>query len=370
MLFLLTLALMTGATVMTVLWPLSRRAVAAPEGSGDVGFYRDQLDEIERDHARGLLSEREAESARTEAARRLLRASAAEPATSAGLTGEPALRRRRAAAALALSVVPLVGLAVYGAYGSPHLPTRSKEAVVAAVQPADEVGIALRRIEARLAEAPDDRRGWEVVAPVYLRLGRFDDAVKAYGTAVRLGADDPERLTGFGEALVGREGGVVSAEARGLFERAAAHDGAPERARFYLALAHEQDGDAAGARARYQALLAAVAANSPVAGVVRERLARLDGAAPAMTAETVAPEIRAMVAGLDERLLASGGTEAEWSRLVRSHVVLGQRDLALDRLARARAALRDDNAASTRLTAQARELGLADGAAVQGQAAR
>jgi cytochrome c-type biogenesis protein CcmH len=102
MVFWVLLALMTGAAVMTVLWPLSR-AVAAPlREHGDVLFYKHQLAEIARDEGRGLLSPPEAAAARIESGRRLIRATEAAPGVGVSM-GEPALRRRRAAAAGARS---------------------------------------------------------------------------------------------------------------------------------------------------------------------------------------------------------------------------------------------------------------------------
>src|SRR5688572_16956934 len=113
------LAAMTALAVMAVLYPLSRHREIVAAGDPNAQFYRDQMAEIERDRERGLLSEAESEGARAEAARRLLRAStlAEDPVPP---MGEPALRRRRAVSALALSFVPIMALAVYGAYGSPH----------------------------------------------------------------------------------------------------------------------------------------------------------------------------------------------------------------------------------------------------------
>ena len=69
-------------------------------------------------------------------------------------------------------------------------------------------------------------------------------------------------------------------------------------------------------------------------------------------------EINAMVGGLDERLRTTGGSEAEWERLVRSLVVLGRRDEASDRLAKAKAALAADPGAPARLDRLAGDLGL------------
>src|SRR5688500_18664708 len=114
------LAAMTGGAIAAVLWPLSRRPVEAV-ADPSTQFYREQIAEIERDLERGLLSPAEAEGARAEAARRLLRA-ADRSGAAADPVCEPALRRRRAVSALTLSFVPLVALAVYGGLGSPHLP--------------------------------------------------------------------------------------------------------------------------------------------------------------------------------------------------------------------------------------------------------
>src|SRR3954467_9182634 len=80
-------ALMTGAAVMAVLWPLSRRPAGDQDGP-DAQFYREQLAEIERDLERGLLIPAEAEAARIEAGRRLLRAMAAGRAAS-DMVGPP-----------------------------------------------------------------------------------------------------------------------------------------------------------------------------------------------------------------------------------------------------------------------------------------
>ncbi|TXM81385.1 c-type cytochrome biogenesis protein CcmI, partial [Methylobacterium sp. WL116] len=68
------LAAMTAAAVLALLWPMSRRVAIVPDAAGTVtetAFYEDQLAEIERDLDRGLIAPAEAESARTEAARRL-----------------------------------------------------------------------------------------------------------------------------------------------------------------------------------------------------------------------------------------------------------------------------------------------------------
>lgn len=356
------LALMTGAAVLAVLWPLSRRPIRRPAGDADADFYRDQLDEITRDEQRGLISGPEAEAARAEAARRLLRRAGQAPPGPAAF-GEPALRRRRAASALALSTVPLVALAVYGAVGSPQLPGQPLAGRTAADPERLDMAAAVAKVEAHLAQNPDDGRGWEVIAPVYLRLGRTEDAVKAYAAALRLLGDSASRLAAYGEALVASRDGLVPADARAVFERAAAADPKNPRPQFYLARAAEQDGDIGAARARYEAMLSAAPPDAPWLSLVREQLARLPGsdnarAVAALPHEERERAIRSMVEGLAVRLEGSGGTPEEWQRLVRSYAVLGERQKAAAAVAKARVALAPDQTALAQMDAMARDLGL------------
>ena len=363
MLFWLVMALMTGAAVMAVLWPLSRRDDGgAADGGTDLAFYRHQLREIDREVERKLLTPADAEAARTEAGRRLLRAEERSGGDRGAATGEPCLRRRRAAAALCLSLVPLIGLASYGGLGSPNYGTGPSSAPVplASGAAAPDIETALARIEAHLAAQPDDARGWDVVAPVYLRLGRFDDAGRAFENAGRLGGETADRLAGRGEALVAGGGGVVSADAAALFTRSLALSPGSPRARFYLALAAEQEGDTARARQDYERLVAEGPADAPWIDVVRERLSGLSGvpAVATLDSKDVTPDIKAMVEGLDKRLRESGGTEPEWSRLVRAYAVLGEGDRARERLLQAKVALAADAGASARLDGLARDLGL------------
>src|SRR5215207_1428912 len=356
-------ALMTGAAVMAVLWPLSRRPAVA-EDSPDEQFYREQIAGIDRDRERCLLGAEEAEAARIEAGRRLLRAVPAEP-VNPDMVGEPALRRRRAASAIALSTVPLLALAVYGAYGSPELPGQPRAARLEADPQKLNVASAVARIEAHLAQHPEDGRGWEVVAPVYARTGRISDAVKAYAAALRLLGEDASRLTGYGEALVIANEGVVPADARAAFERAAALDPGAPKSRYYLALAAEQDGDGPAARAQYAALLSSAPPDAPWAPLVKERLARLGGegasAIAALPVQERQEAIKGMVEGLASRLDAAGGTSDEWSRLIRSYVVLGEREKAATALDKARRSLAQDTTAKGQVDAMARELGLQAG---------
>jgi cytochrome c-type biogenesis protein CcmH len=374
------LAAMTAAAVLGLLWPMSRRAsVPTGEAGGsaiatETAFYEDQIAEIGRDLERGLIAPEEAESAKAEAARRLLRASResqleAEDAgvVEAARPAEPRLRRRRAASAFALSTIPLVALIAYGLYGSPELPAQTAADRAAARGGTDELMKAVGQIEARLARDPNDARGWAVLAPVYMRTGRFDDAARAYANIARLKGETADILADQAEALTAAGDGTVTPEAKALFEKAQAKDPNAPKPRFYLARAAEQAGDTGEAIRQLTTLEAASPPEAPWLRVVRQTLARLKGEPPPPAAEPkAAPQIpaeqqaaiRGMVDGLDARLKASGGTPDEWLRLIRSRTVLGDRDQAVAALARARTALANDPQGLAQVEQGARDLGL------------
>ena len=109
-------ALMTAAAVFAVLLPLGL-STRAREGGSEAVVYRDQLEEIDRDAAAGLIGAVEAQAARVEIGRRLLAAAESEP----GYAPPPNLRLRRFAAVMALAGLPLLAVAIYLPLGSPRL---------------------------------------------------------------------------------------------------------------------------------------------------------------------------------------------------------------------------------------------------------
>ena len=101
-------ALMTVAAIFAVLWPLSRGA-SAPAGGSEAAVYRDQLAEIDRDVAAGLIGVSEAEAARVEIGRRLLAAADGER----DLPARSNLGLRRASAIVALVGLPIAAVTFY-----------------------------------------------------------------------------------------------------------------------------------------------------------------------------------------------------------------------------------------------------------------
>ncbi len=360
---------MTLLAVLGALWPLAIRRKGASDAASEVTFYKAQLGEIERDVERGQLPPEEAVGARAEAARRLIAASAATPSPRGA---SEALTPRLIAAALVLVFVPLVALALYADLGRPDMPDQPLASRKSDADTAEGLQAAIARIEAHLAASPDDGKAWTVIAPVYMRLGRFDDAVKAFSESLRVNGEDATRRADYGEALVGAASGVVTADARAAFEKALAEQPDLAEARFYLGLAAEQAGDKPKAIAMYQALLSEAPPDASWPGVLKARLAALQGAAapsaPAnASSASAAPAaadgdqqkmVRDMVERLAKRLAQGGGDAGQWQQLIRSYSVLHEPDKAREALAAAHKALANDAAAVVGLDALARQLGV------------
>ncbi len=366
-------ALMTAAAVWAVLWPLARRGRDLRSGS-DVAVYRDQLAEIQRDRAAGLIGENEAAGAQVEISRRLIAAAdapAVAPADAASATW-----RRRAVAVAALTLLPLGAATLYLALGSPSLPDQPLAARVAGARGNPSIDTLIAQVEDHLSGHPEDGRGWEVIAPVYLRLGRFDDAVKARRNALKLNGATAERESALGEALVFAANGVVTAEAKAAFEQAIALDANGVQARYFLGLAAEQDGDRTQAAATWRALIAAAPPDAPWLDLLRSALARVERGAGGVAAGgsstdasddqaavQLGPDqrkamIEGMVNRLSERLHRDGADVDGWLRLVRSYMVLGEPDKARAAVVDARRALAGDAVKLRQLDDLLRGLGL------------
>ena len=188
-------ALMTAAAIFAVLWPLGRRTGLREEGSEAV-VYKDQLAEIDRDVAAGLIGVSEAGAARVEISRRLL--AAADSQRAPPVASNTTLRR--AAAVVALVGVPIVAVAFYVPLGSPQLgdfPLAQRARTADAKQPLDNL---VAQVEQHLEKNPTDGRGWNVLAPVLAKLGRYDDAVRAYRNSITYNGDSAARRADLGEA--------------------------------------------------------------------------------------------------------------------------------------------------------------------------
>jgi cytochrome c-type biogenesis protein CcmH len=358
-------ALMTAAAIFAVLWPLGHRARPQNDGS-EAAVYKDQLTEIDRDAAAGLIGSPEADAARVEISRRLLAAAddQRDPPVASNI------RLRRSVAVVALIGLPILAVAFYLPLGSPQLgdfPLAERARLPDATQPLDNL---VAQVEAHLEKNPTDGRGWNVLAPVLAKLGRYDDAVRAYRNSITYNGENASRRADLGEALAGAAGGIVTSEAKAEFERAVALNADEAKASYFLGVAAEQDGRSAEAASIWRAMLARAPPEAPWRPLVQGALARVGGStAPALSDNTVAAakdmsetDRNAMIGGMVERLatrLKQNGDDVEgWLRLVRAYMVMGDRDKAKTATIDARQAVANDAERLKQLNEGLKNLGL------------
>jgi cytochrome c-type biogenesis protein CcmH len=362
-------ALLTLGASLAILLPMLRaERRAAGTDAYDIEVYRDQLSELERDAGRGLIRPAEAEEARAEIARRILRAGKAEK------SDEPTVRGKsgRVLASVAVLAVPLVSWSFYGVLGSPDLPPEPLAARLTKNPANSTIDELVARAEHHLAQQPSDVRGWDVLAPIYVRMSRFADAANAYRTAIRLDGSSAAREAGLGEALAAEQGGMVSAEAEAAFEKALTLDPQNAKARFFVATAQAQEGKTDEAAKAWNAMLADLPRNSPWRAAAEQALAAVDrkpaampgptqdqmAAASSMSAGDRAAMIETMVSRLDGELRKNPDNPDGWRRLVRSYMVLGKKGEAEDARKRGITALGTGSDAAKELDKFAASLGL------------
>jgi cytochrome c-type biogenesis protein CcmH len=362
----------------------------AGTASADIAVYKDQLKEIVADEARGTLGPDEAENARAEVGRRLLRVTQ-ESAESK--TSDSAASRNRFITPVSLVTsiaLPVASLALYLAYGAPGMPAQPLSERLAETTETSKPNDLVAKVEERLRDHPEDGRGWDVIAPVYYAMGRYADSADAYQKAIQLLGEDQRRLQGFANSRIRMENGIVPDDARKALQRILVLAPKSIEPRIWLALAKEQDGRLTEAAADYKDLITNAPNDAPWRTVLKDRLAKLDpksaaslpsdqnaaaNAAPPPPAEAMPsgpdasavmamkPEerqafITRMVDGLAARLKADGSDADGWLKLIRAYEVLGRHDDAVKALNDARTNLKANQGGLVQLEDLARQLGI------------
>ncbi len=350
----------------------------------DILVYKDQLREIDRDVARGILPEAEAEAARLEVKRRLLAAD-----RKSQLAQTKAVGPVWVPGAVLIGAVMAASFGLYATIGSPgysDLPLAERLALSEAArsnrpsQAQAEAGYQAPDLEAAnpehlalmeqlrrvLVDRPDDLAGFNLLAENEARLGRFPEARAAKVRVLELlgpdaGAEDWADLA---ELSVMAAGGYFSPETEVAVERALGLDPGNGVARYLKGLGELQLGRADITHQMWISLLADSAPGDPwvrpimgdiervriLAGVPERDQQNLDfGGRDA--------EIRAMVEGLASRLANEGGPAEDWARLVHSLAVLGEDDRAQAIVDEAKTVFASDEAALTIIERAARGSG-------------
>ena len=178
-----------------------------------------------------------------------------------------------------------------------------------------EVNTMIERLAARLETTPEDIEGWRMLGWSYFQTARYEQAATAYARAVELDPSSAEIKLSYEEAK-------AKVFESGNLETASSLQTEP--------------GGKGGDGPSFEKI------TKPEAMPPREHDA----------------EIRSMVDGLADRLESSPRDVDGWTLLMRSRVVLGEREAAATAFRKALQVFKDDSAASGEIAAAAIELGL------------
>jgi len=347
---------MLALAVMCVLWPLARKsrseALATDAGeTPQIAFFKAQLKDVETRLSSGELSVDERvvlDSERTEIARRLLRAAKSDKSdTSAESAAEGWLFGRRVAAIVGVCFVPVIALVTYAAIGSPGLRDEPLSARIAPELENRSVEEMVAMAEKHLSTNPNDLNGWTVLAGTYKRLGRAQDVARVTGQIIRLDGRKPVHLADLAEALTVANGNIVPERASLLLNEALTGEPKMPKALFYSALGLEQEDKKPQALDLWKRALALRTDDARWQAAVRSRIVALDPsalppqaplargptrddvkAAAQMSEADRAEMIKGMVTRLAERLEDQPNDLPGWEQLIRSHVILENREEA------------------------------------------
>jgi len=339
----------------------------------EVGVYADQLREIERDVARGLVGTDEAERLRTEIARRVLEADRNQRAA---IGRSPAAMRIVALGLVAAGIV-LAGF-VYWRAGAPMYPDQplaqrhaqaaqlrnerpsqrmletawlaSPERATPPEPEADFVAL-MEQLRAALASRPLDLQGHRLLARNEANIGNHAAAAAAQERVIALLGDEATVVEHavLAEQMILATGGIVSPEAETVLETILRMDPRSGPGRYYSGLMFAQTGRPDLTFRLWRGLLEDSRPDAPWVPQIRaniEELAMIAGvrytlpplalqasrgpseddlsAAMEMSEEERTDMIGAMVEGLAARLGSQGGSAGDWARLISALGVLGQ----------------------------------------------
>lgn len=390
------------AVVAVIFLQAMRRGMPEAAEHPDLKVYRDQLAEVDRDMARGVLSPEEGARLRTEVSRRLIEADRALQAA----TVAPPRGGLWLGGGLALALVA-AGPLVYrelGVPGYPDLPVADRLAMaediyrnrptqaeamaaVPATPPAEvdpEFAALMDKLRATVETRPDDPMGLDLLARNEAGLGNFAAAIAAQEKLIAVLGDKaaPGHFTDLARFMVAGAGGIVTPEAEAQLVAALSRDPKDGMARYLSGLMMAQVGRPDRAFDLWQPLLEEGPAGAPWVEAVRadiERVAEAAGiryslpeasqpggpsaedmaAAAGMSEEDRQAMIAGMVDQLETRLKDEGGPVEEWIRLLNALGVLNQPDRARAALVAAETALAGDAAALEQVRAAAQAAGLA-----------
>tara|TARA_R110002096_G_scaffold144944_2_gene302302 strand:- start:828 stop:1973 length:1146 start_codon:yes stop_codon:yes gene_type:complete len=203
-----------------------------------LSMLHDQLSELDRELARGVIGKDEARAARLEIQRRIIAVGTSDGA--AAIEGKGG----RTALVISALLVPVAGVALYFNLGSPMIPSLPYADRAEEVASKQEIDTLTAQLRAKLLEdengGPAD--GWILLGETFMRMERFADAAEAFGQLTQRPDATSGTFSRYAEALVMDEGGAVTPRAERAVDQALALEPSNPAATYYKALAVQQAG--------------------------------------------------------------------------------------------------------------------------------
>lgn len=186
-----------------VLPPLLRKKeIVAKAARRDINIavYRDQMKELETDHANGMLSDAQFQAGKIELESRL-----AEDALAKEDVGMAPVASRRLGFTLA-GVLPVAAFGIYFLLGNPMSLIAIAEAqanppIAAGAQGEHDIMQMIQKVEEKTRSDPKNVEAWVILGKTYAAVGHWPEALNAYEKAIKLQPETPAIMTGYAEAL-------------------------------------------------------------------------------------------------------------------------------------------------------------------------
>lgn len=389
---------------------------AEPAAAYDLQVYRDQLRDVDRDLARGVIGEADAERVRVEVSRRILAADAR--IQNPGTDQETSRTFTRIMATILALVLILGSAGIYRALGQPgygdlglerrielaerasqQRPGQAQAETEMPAEPALELdpdyATLIKQLRDTVAQRPDDLAGQRLLAQHEARSGNYNAAHQAQAKVIELMGDTAgaEEFGTYAELLIAAARGYVSPEAEAALRTTLTLDPRNGPSRYYWGMLQAQNGRPDLAFRVWARALRDGPPNAPWIAPIRAQIgemawragveftlpdlppeprsetqpaapdlagpsaADLDSAAD-MSAQDQQEMIRGMVDRLSTRLADEGGSPAEWSRLIGALAVLGETAQAQTIFDEAKGLFGDNAAALDQVTQAAQRAGL------------
>ncbi|UCG97471.1 MAG: c-type cytochrome biogenesis protein CcmI [Burkholderiales bacterium] len=185
----------------------------------NLGILKDQLAELEAEHARGAIADEQYAATKADLQQRVLDETQAEPAAA---EAPRVTQVGKLTAAAVVLIVPIASAMMYVRFGdlSAFNPLARQGAEAAHQFSPDDLEKMTRRLAERLKREPDNANGWLTLARTYYSMNRFAEAAAAFEKLVELVPDDASLLADYADSLAMAQGRKIAGKPLELINRA------------------------------------------------------------------------------------------------------------------------------------------------------